>query len=52
MEECKYKPTERMGLYILVILILFQTCSLEDKIRDKHRDISSRLDKIEQLIKK
>lgn len=30
--ECKYKPTERVGFYLMIIVILFKSCSMSKSI--------------------
>ncbi len=32
--HCSFEETSRPGLYILVLFILLNTCSLEDKINE------------------
>jgi len=44
--NCNYKPTERIGLYIMVFMILLSTCSMEDKINKMNRQ----MDKIEKRV--
>ncbi len=46
-EKCKYTPTERTGLYIMVmILFFFGPCT---KIFE-HQEVMNKLDKIEQTL--
>ena len=30
--ECKYKPIERPGLYIMVLIAMLNTCSISDSV--------------------
>ena len=46
MSECKYRPTERIGLYILVILILMHSCGLDTTL--KH--IKEKIDRLEIIV--
>ena len=32
MEECKYKPVERIGLYIMVFITMINSCNAIDRI--------------------
>ncbi len=51
--ECKFKQSERFGLYILIIIILLHTCSLDTKkIDDKLDELNAKMIQIEQKIKK
>lgn len=45
MMECRYRPVERIGLYIMVILILLQTCARSDDYDNTARQ----LDRIEEI---
>jgi len=46
VNDCKYKETSRTGLYVLVILLLLQTC----EINDGRRRIEEKLSKIESIL--
>jgi hypothetical protein len=46
--DCKYRETSRMGLYILVFLLLLQTC----EINEGSKRIEERLGKIESMLEK
>ncbi len=48
VDNCKYKETSRVGLYILVILLLLQTC----EINDGRRRIEEKLNKIESIVER
>ena len=50
--ECEYRPVERAGLYIMVLIILLHTCSLDTNIiENKMEETNQRLDRIEMLLK-
>ena len=45
--ECKYKPVERVGLYIMIIiLLLFGPCSMDSD----HDNIKKSLERIEDKL--
>lgn len=46
METCKYRPVERLGLYIMVFLILMGSCD----IQDRQTAILRKLTKIEKAL--
>lgn len=46
--ECKYKETSRIGLYILVLLVLLHTCSIDAVVKR----IEGKLDRIESIVEK
>ena len=48
VEDCKYKETSRIGLYILVILLLLQTC----EINDGRKRIEEKLSRIESMVER
>ena len=43
---CKYEPVERWGLYVMVILCLLGSCSIDEKCSN----IIDRIDKLEIVI--
>ena len=46
MSECRFKPTERMGLYLLIIIIFFcsaHTCSVVDRLETQIDEIEIKL---------
>ena len=50
-QKCKYKPTDRAGLYILIFLIFLSTVIQCPGCGDKrYREIVKRLDKIEAKV--
>ena len=46
--DCKYQPIERVGLYIMVFLILLQTCDIDSN----YNDVIERLDRIDNRIER
>jgi len=44
--ECKYRPTERVGLYILIIMILMHSCGIGATV--KH--IKDKIDRLEIIV--
>ncbi len=49
MSDCKFRPTERIGLYAMVIFILLGSCQNNFSDEEK-RDLYNRLDRIEQKL--
>ena len=41
-EQCKYKHVDRSGLYIMVFLLLMETCGLKDRLNE----IEAKLDSV------
>jgi hypothetical protein len=47
-KKCKYQPTERTFLYIMIVwILLFGSLELVD---NKHKEIITRLDRIEKVL--
>lgn len=44
--NCGYKPTERLGLYIMIIFILLNTCDIDTN----QKAVIKKLEKIEKRI--
>ena len=50
--ECNFKSPQRVGLYLVMIVILLRTCTLDTSKLDKKLDeLGDRLTQIEQKLK-
>jgi len=41
MAECKYRPTERVGLYIMVVIILIHVVHIMGALNKMEKDLAA-----------